>query len=271
MPANLKHTGRMATRKTALVTGASGGIGLELARLFARDGYDLVMVARSEAKLQALAAELQSAHDIRALVLVQDLSIPNAPDEIFRSLQNQEIQIDFLVNNAGIGTYGPFSDIEWDKQRELLQINIVALTHLTRLFLPAMIARRDGKILNVASTAAFQPGPLMAVYYASKAYVLSFSQALSNECAGTGVTVTALCPGPTHSDFQERAQMTQSKLVQGTLMTSAQVAAQGYKTMQKGKRRVITGLSNRAWTLAAKFLPTGATLKLVRRVQDTKR
>jgi short-subunit dehydrogenase len=152
----------------------------------------------------------------------------------------------------------------------LLQINIVALTHLTKLFLPDMLARGKGKILNVASTAAFQPGPLMAVYYASKAYVLSFSQALSNECEGSGVTVTALCPGPTQSDFQERAKMTQSKLMQGTLMSSAEVAVQGYKALMKGKRCVITGRHNRAWTIAAKFLPTGATLRLVRRVQETK-
>jgi short-subunit dehydrogenase len=260
----------MASPQTALITGASGGIGLELARLFARDNYHLVLVARSENKLQELAAQLQQAHGIQTTVLIHDLSQPNAPDAIFEALQKQEVQIDVLVNNAGIGTYGPFAEIDWNRERELLQINIVALTHLTKLFLPDMLARGKGKILNVASTAAFQPGPLMAVYYASKAYVLSFSQALSNECEGSGVTVTALCPGPTQSDFQERAKMTQSKLMQGTLMSSAEVAVQGYKALMKGKRCVITGRHNRAWTIAAKFLPTGATLRLVRRVQETK-
>lgn len=264
-------SGKVFNNKTALITGASSGIGLELARLFARDGYNLVLVARSEIKLRELADELQQAHGIQITVLAHDLSQPQVPDAIFEALQKQKAQVDVLVNNAGVGTYGPFAEIDWDKERDLLQINIVTLTHLTKLFLPLMLERRSGKILNVASTAAFQPGPLMAVYYASKAYVLSFSQALSNECQGTGVTITALCPGPTQSDFQERAAMTQSKLVQGTLMSSQEVAAQGYKAMQRGKRRIITGRSNRAWTLAAKFLPTGATLKLVRRVQETKR
>jgi short-subunit dehydrogenase len=260
-------SGRVSDNKTALITGASSGIGLELAR----DSYYLVLVARSENRLRELADELQQAHCIQVTVLAQDLSLPNALDAIYEALQKQKVQVDVLINNAGIGTYGPFAEIDWDKERELLQINIVALTHLTRLFLPAMLQRRDGKILNVASTAAFQPGPLMAVYYASKAFVLSFSQALSNECENSGVTVTALCPGPTQSDFQERAQMTQSKLVQGTLMSSKEVAAQGYKAMQKGKRRVVTGRSNRAWTIAAKFLPTTVTLKIIRRVQETKK
>ncbi|HEY0074813.1 MAG TPA: SDR family oxidoreductase [Abditibacteriaceae bacterium] len=264
-------SGKASNNKTALITGASSGIGLELARLLARDNYDLVLVARSEYKLRELADELQQVHGIQVTVLAQDLSLPGAPDAIYEALQKQKVQVDVLVNNAGIGTYGPFAEIDWDKERDLLQINIVALTHLTKLFLPTMLERRAGKILNVASTAAFQPGPLMAVYYASKAFVLSFSQALSNECENSGVTVTALCPGPTQSDFQERAQMTQSKLVQGTLMSSAEVAAQGYNAMQKGKRRVVTGRSNRAWTLAAKFLPTAVTLKLVRRVQETKK
>ena len=264
-------SGKNSKGKTALITGASGGIGLELTRLFARDGYDLVLVARSENKLHEIADELQKAHGISVSVLAHDLAISNAPDIIFEALKEQKVRVDVLVNNAGFGTYGPFAEIDWNKECDLLQVNIVALTHLTKLFLPAMLSQRDGKILNVASTAAFQPGPLMAVYYASKAYVLSFSQALSNECAGTGVTVTALCPGPTQSDFQERAEMTQSKIVQGVLMTSAEVAAQGYKAMQNGKRRVITGFNNRVWTLAAKFLPTAATLKLVRHVQDTKR
>ncbi len=258
----------MANGKTALITGASGGIGLELARLFARDGYDLVLVARSESKLQELARELHGAHGIAVTVLVKDLAQRAAPDEIFAALQNQPI--DVLVNNAGFGTYGLFSDTDLQQELDLLQVNIVALTHLTKLFLAPMLARKSGKILNVASTAAFQPGPFMAVYYASKAFVLSFSEALFNECENSGVTVTALCPGPTTSGFQERAAMQDSKLMQNLVMDSATVAAQGYKAFTKGKRRIVTGRSNKLWTLAVKLLPTAITLKLVRRAQETK-
>jgi uncharacterized protein len=253
-------------RKTALITGASGGIGLELARLFARDGYNLVLVARRENALQEIADDLQKQHGIKAKIIAKDLASPSAPDEIFDALQ--DAFVDVLVNNAGFANYGLFSESDTQRELELLQVNVVALTHLTKLFLPPMLQKRSGKILNVASTAAFQPGPLMAVYYASKAYVLSFSEALFNECEGSGVTVTALCPGPTQSGFQTRAAMTESKLVQGQLMSSAAVAAQGYAALMQGKRRIVTGSNNRLWALAAKLLPTGATLKLVRRAQE---
>lgn len=258
----------MANGKTALITGASGGIGLELARLFARDGYNLVLVARSESKLEEIARELRDAHSVAVTVLVKNLAQREAPDELFAALQNQPV--DVLVNNAGFGTYGLFADTDLRQELDLLQVNIAALTHLTKLFLPPMLARRSGKILNVASTAAFQPGPFMAVYYASKAYVLSFSEALFNECENSGVTITALCPGPTTSGFQERAAMQNSKLVQDITMDSATVAAQGYAALMRGKRRVVTGRGNQLWTLAAKMLPTAITLKLVRRAQETK-
>jgi hypothetical protein len=259
-------SGTVGKGKTALITGASGGIGFELARLLARYSYDLVLVARNEAKLQEIAAELREKHGAEVTVLAKDLARPGTPGEIYDALSQH--RIDVLINNAGFGTYGAFSESDAQKELDLLQVNVVALTHLTKLFLPPMLARRDGKILNVASTAAFQPGPLMAVYYASKAYVLSLSEALFNECEGSGVTVTALCPGPTQSGFQERAAMTESKLVQGALMDSATVAAQGYAALQQGRRRVVTGRQNQAWALAAKLLPTAITLKLVRRAQE---
>src|SRR5215207_6130989 len=181
-------------KMTALVTGASGGIGEELARLFAADGHDLVLLARSRDKLARLSEELAGKHGVGARVVAADLARPEAPREIFEELKGAGVTVDALVNNAGFGSYGLFAETDAKSELDLLQVNVVALTHLSKLFLPGMIARRRGYLMQVASTAAFQPGPLMAVYYASKAYVLSFSEALANECAGTGVVVSALCP-----------------------------------------------------------------------------
>src|SRR4028118_836546 len=205
---------------TALVTGASGGIGLELARVFAQNGYDLVITARSKERLHALSNELQAKHQVSVRVLVADLAEPKAPQQIFDELQRDGVTVDVLVNNAGFAAYGPFLQTALDAELQLLQVNVTALTHLTKLFLPQMLQRQRGKILNVASTAAFQPGPLMAVYYASKAYVLSFSQAVGEELRGSGVSVSCLCPGPTTSGFQERAAMQKSRLVSGFMMDS---------------------------------------------------
>jgi uncharacterized protein len=258
------------TKGTALITGASGGIGLELARIFAAQNYNLVLVARSENKLREIANELQQHHNVTIRVLAKDLSQPSAPDEIFHELQAQNIPVDVLVNNAGFGSYGPFWETPLDNELQLLQLNIVALTHLTKLFLPGMRQRRKGKILNVASTAAFQPGPLMAVYYASKAYVLSFSQALSEELRGSGVTVTALCPGPTTSGFQERAAMQSSKLIEANMMTSRQVAVAGFRGLMRGKDVIVPGLQNKALGILAKYLPTSVALKIVKRAQEQK-
>jgi short-subunit dehydrogenase len=236
-------------RQTALVTGASSGIGRDLARLFARDGQDLVLVARDSVRLGELADELQRLHDVRAHVLVADLADPGAPAGIMRGLEERRIGLDYLVNNAGFGGSGPFAQRSISGELAMMQVNMVALTHLTRLVLPAMIARRRGRILNVASTAAFQPGPLMAVYYATKAYVLSFSEALASELRGSGVTVTALCPGPTRTGFQAEAKIEESRLVRGPLlMESAAVARAGYQGMMRGRTVVIPGLLN--WLLA---------------------
>ena len=253
---------------TALVTGASGGIGEELARLFAADGHSLVLVARSRDKLARLAAELQDKHGVSAHVLAADLARPESPSEIFDELQSAGVGVDALVNNAGFGSYGPFAETDLRQELEMLQVNVVALTHLTKLFLPAMLARRRGYVMNVASTAAFQPGPLMAVYYASKAYVLSFSEALSNECEGTGVRVSALCPGPTETGFVAAAGMGDSKLFDRAVMDARTVAEAGYRGLLAGKAVVIPGFRNSLLARSIGFFPRGLVTKVVRGIQE---
>src|SRR6267142_116749 len=240
-----------APTKTALITGASFGIGLEFARIFAREGYNLVLVARSADKLRQLASELEKAHGTRSLILAVDLTEPGAPAYVLDQTTRADIQVDVLVNNAGFGQYGLFVENDLEECLRQIQLNVTTLTHLTRLYLPMMIERartkqETGCILNVASTAAFQPGPLMAVYFATKAYVLHFSEALANELDGSGVTVTALCPGATATEFQAGAAMENSKLVHGKkLPTSARVAAFGVKAMQRGDVVAVPGFSNK--------------------------
>src|SRR5207245_1067096 len=215
--------------KTALITGASGGIGYELAKLFAHDGYGLVLVARNKKALDANAVELRKLGSPWVMNCVKDLAELEAPEEVFAYTENASIHIDVLVNNAGYGVRGAFAKTSLDDELEMMQLNMVALTHLTKLYLPQMIARGSGKILQVASTAAFQPGPFMAVYYASKAYVLSFSEALYEELSGSGVTVTTLCPGPVPTGFQTRAGVDLTRLVRTPLvMDAATVARAGY-------------------------------------------
>jgi short-subunit dehydrogenase len=259
----------MSTRqKTALVTGASGGIGKELARLFAADGYGLVLVARSRDKLARLSAELDAKAGTPTRVLPADLARPEAPQEIFDALQREGVELDALVNNAGVGSYGLFAETELRAELDLLQINVVALTHLTKLFLPGMIERGRGRILNVASTAAFQPGPLMAVYYASKAYVLSLSEALANELEGTGVTITTLCPGPTETGFVVAAGMSESKLFDRYAMDARTVAEAGYRGMLDGKTIVIPGFRNALVARSVGLMPRGFVTKVVRGIQE---
>lgn len=255
--------------QTALITGASSGLGYEFARLFAQDRYNLVLVARSEPKLTQLADELKSKFGIAVKVIVKDLSDPASPEEIFAELQQDAIAVDFLVNNAGFATYGFFSEIDLTQELQMMQVNMVTLTHLTKLFLREMLKRKTGKILNIASTAAFQPGPLMAVYYATKAYVLSFSEALANELEGTGVTVTALCPGPTESGFQKRAAMEQSKLVKGRkIPAAASVAKAGYDALMHNQTVLVPGLANQLLTLSVRFLPRSLVRQTVRNMQE---
>jgi uncharacterized protein len=257
-------------RPRALITGASGGIGLELARVFAAEGYDLALVARSGDKLAALAAELERAHRISVKSVVKDLAREPSSQELFDELQREGLAIDVLVNNAGFGSYGHFAELGLASQLEMIRLNMLSLTALTHLFLGPMLARGRGKIMNVASTAAFQPGPLMAVYYASKAYVLSFSEALANELSGTGVTVSALCPGPTRSDFQGRAGIAGSRLVR-SMMDSRTVAEQGYRGLLSGEAVVITGVMNKLMALLTRFLPRKALTQIVRKMQESRK
>ncbi|MEB3179101.1 MAG: SDR family oxidoreductase [Nostocaceae cyanobacterium] len=257
--------------KTALITGASGGIGYEFVKLFAQDGYNLVLVARSQNKLEGIAEDFQNKYGITVKVIAKDLSLPAAPQEIYHELQQAGIKIDVLVNNAGFANYGLFHEIDMDKELQLLQVNIVCLTHLSKLFIPDMVKRGSGKILNLASTAAFQPGPLMAVYYASKAYVLSLSEAIANELEGTGVTVTALCPGPTESGFQQRAAMEDSKLVSGKKIMDAETVAKiGYDALMDGKTVVIPGVKNKIMAESVRFTPRKLVTKIVRNMQESK-
>jgi uncharacterized protein len=255
-------------KMTALVTGASGGIGEELARLFAADGHDLVLVARSEDKLARLAAELTRLHGTGARVVAADLARPGAPREIFDGLRAAGTEVGALVNNAGVGSYGLFAGADTGRELEMLQVNVVALTHLTGLFLPGMIARGRGYVLNVASTAAFQPGPLMAVYYASKAYVLHFSEALSNETEGTGVQVSALCPGPTETGFAAAAGMEQSKLFDRAVMDARTVALAGYRGLFAGRAVVIPGLRNSLTARLVGLAPRRLVTRVVRGIQE---
>ncbi|MEO8910788.1 MAG: SDR family oxidoreductase [Gemmatimonadaceae bacterium] len=258
-------------RRTALVTGASGGIGLELAKVLARNGFDLVLVARKRDTLEAAAGQLEGKFDVKAHVFTADLKLPDTPQAIYEFLHNENIDIDSLVNNAGFGLGGEFADTELQRELDMIQVNIVALTALTKLFIPAMIKRRTGRVLNLASTAAFQPGPLMAVYYATKAYVLSFSEALAEELRNTGVSVTALCPGPTQTHFADTAQMGSSRLFNAFgIADAADVAKYGYDAMMSGKRLAIPGFKNKIIAQANRLAPRALSAKLARIAQETR-
>jgi len=235
--------------QTALITGASAGIGRELAKLFANDGYGLVLVARNGSRLAQFADELQRQFGVSAKPFPLDLASASAPQFLFDQLARQNICTDVLVNNAGYGKLGAFADVTSEESLGQIQLNVTALTHLTKLFLGPMLERKSGKILNVASTAGFQPGPLMAVYYATKAYVISFSEALANELRGSGVIVTCLCPGPTDTEFQKRAGTEETPLFRKIRpMDAKTVACDGYRALMKGKPLAISGIRN--WLLA---------------------
>ena len=211
--------------KTALVTGASSGLGLELARLFARDGHDLVVVARRRDHLEALATRLAAEHGVAARIIAEDLADPIAPRRIFEELQERRIDVEFLVNSAGFATNGPFATSDLGRELAMVQVNAAALMHLTHLFLPGMIARRSGRILNLGSTAGFQPGPGMTIYYATKAFVNSFTEALAYELRGTGVTATVSCPGATATEFAKVAGTEESRLFHLGAMAASDVAS----------------------------------------------
>jgi short-subunit dehydrogenase len=233
---------------TALITGASGGIGYELAKLFARDHHNLVLVARSADNLAQVANELEK-HGVTVKTIALDLAQPPAPKFLFDQLQREGIAVDILINNAGFGAFGEFAQMAEEEVLGQINLNITALTQLTKLFLGAMIRRRSGRIMNVASTAGFQAGPLMAVYYATKAYVISFSEAIANELRGSGVTVTCFCPGATHTGFAKRAGTEKSRLFQHFgAMSAEKVALDGYRAVMSGRTLAISGMHN--WVLA---------------------
>lgn len=253
---------------TAFITGASNGIGLELARVHASKGDHLVLTARNKSKLDELKSELESKYKINVYTIGKDLSLPDSARELYEETSRQGIRVDYLINNAGFGDFGMFAERDWNKQHQMIELNITALTHLTRLYLQDMIARGSGKIMNVASTAAFQPGPTMAVYYATKAYVLHFSEAIANEVKDKGVTVTALCPGPTESGFQEAASLEGSRLFKGKKIPSSKsVAEYGYKAMMRGQVVAIHGTMNNILAFFVRFMPRALIVKVTRMIQ----
>jgi short-subunit dehydrogenase len=254
--------------KTALITGASSGLGLELARLFARDAHDLVIVARRRDHLEALATQLAAEHGVAARVIAEDLADPVAPRRIFAELQERRISVDFLVNNAGFGTNGRFADSDLERELAMVQVNVTALMTLTRLFLPGMIARRSGRILNLGSTAGFQPGPNMAVYYATKAFVNSFTEALAYELRGTGVTATVSCPGATATEFAKVAAGREWPLFSLGATSAEFVARHAYRAMMAGKSMSLPGwrakLGLQLLRIGSRGATTAVSARLVR-------
>jgi short-subunit dehydrogenase len=258
-------------RRTALVTGGSGGIGFEIARVLARKGFDLVLVSRKRDALEAAAGQLEGKYGAKVHVFAVDLRRPEAPQTIFDFLHNENIPIEVLVNNAGFGLGGEFADTKLQRELEMIQVNISALTSLTKLFLPGMIKRKSGRVLNLASTAAFQPGPLMAVYYATKAYVLSFSQALAEELRNSGVTVTVLCPGPTATEFASSANVGKSGLFAAFgVANAADVAEFGVSAMLHGRRVAIPGIKNKIVAQASRFTPRAVSTRITRMAQESR-
>jgi short-subunit dehydrogenase len=254
---------------TALITGASGGIGFELAKLFARDHHNLVLVARNGPKLTQFADELQRQFGILAKPVALDLSAAPSPQSLFDELQHEGIAVDILVNNAGYGKHSEFAQVPLEESLGQIQLNVTALTALTKLFLAPMLERRSGRIMNVASTAGFQAGPLMAVYYATKSYVILFSEALANELKGSGVTVTCLCPGATDTEFQKRADNASSRLFkQLRPMDAKTVARAGYRGLMKGKTLVIPGFRNWLTAESVRFAPRKMVTSVSRWVSE---
>jgi len=258
-------------KKVALITGASSGIGREFARIHATKGGDMVIVARSQGKLEELKKELETQYQSKVMIVVKDLSAPNAPQEIYDELQQAQIQVDYLINNAGFGGHGKFHERPWESDLAMINLNIIALTALTRLFLPDMVKRNQGKILNVSSTASLMAGPLQAVYFATKAYVTSFSNALAEELYDTNITVTALLPGATATGFAATSGMDKTDLFQNTF-TPDLVAREGYQAMLDGKLDIISGVTfgQKMMMNFIPFTPKKMILKQIREMQEIK-
>lgn len=255
--------------QTVLITGAAGGFGHEFSRVFAENKYNLVIVDIDEEKLERFAGELESEFQVEVYTIICDLAVPDAAIKVFNSVNEKELKIDILVNNAGIGDFGFFHKTDWEKENRLLQLNMITLTQLSKLFLKEMINNKYGKILNVASVAAFQPSPLMALYYASKAYNLSFSESIANELRGTGVSVTVLCPGLAITGFQKATGHINSNLVKKKLILSSPefVARYGYKALMKGKTVAIPGKLNFVFSNLSRFLPRNLVTRINRKIQ----
>jgi short-subunit dehydrogenase len=263
-----KGTNGNRAKKTALVTGASSGLGLELAQLFAVDGHDVVLVARRKPELEALAARLVAERGVAAHVIPADLADAAAPERLVAELGRRGLEIEFLVNNAGFGARGPFTTLDLRRQLDMVQVNIASLVHLTGLLVPGMIARKSGRILNLGSTAGFQPGPGMAVYYATKAFVNSFTEALAFELRGTGVTATLSCPGATETEFGAVANNGKTKLFKAGAMKAAPVAAAAYRAMMAGKVSLVHGARNKLIIQSQRLAPRAAVRAVAARLNQ---
>jgi hypothetical protein len=258
----------MAASGRALITGASSGLGAELAREFARHGHDLVLVARDAVRLNRLAEELQTGSSIALTVVTRDLAQPGAAGDLAAELSRRGLEIDILVNNAGMIVYGEFSRTSWEDEQQMIGVNLMALTQLTKLLLPGMLARREGKILNVGSVGSFAPSPLNAVYSATKAYVLSLSEALAEEVRGSGVSVMALCPGVVRTELQTRASMTHVRLMRSGVLEAADVARAGYAGLMAGRRVVVYGPATWLQVFLTRFLPRVWVVRSARRMLE---
>lgn len=258
--------------KTGLVTGAASGLGFELAMLLAKDGYNLILSDVDAEKLQKAKDEIAAEYPSKIQLIVKDLSRCNVAEQIFRAIEDRPV--DVLINNAGFGIFGSFNDTDWQRQMDMLNLHVMTTTHLTKLVLKGMVARGSGKILNLSSLAAFQPGPLMSVYYASKAYILSFSEAIANELKGTGVTVTCLCPGQTNTCFQEvvsNGTPSSGNKISFNIACPKKVAKYGYQAMQKGKVVAIPGNLNKFLSKLPRFVSRGTATAVIRRIQERNR
>jgi hypothetical protein len=257
-------------KTTALITGASGGIGYEFTKLLAKDCGTLVLVARREQRLIEIKKEIENSTPARVLAVPRDLSIAGAAGQLYEELEKAQITVDILINDAGFGGSGAFVDRDWQNEADMIAVNVTALTHLSKLYAKDMVARKRGRILNMASTAAFLPGPLMAVYYASKAYVLSFSEALANELQGTGVTVTVLCPGPTATGWASNAGVERSRLFKYMKPAlPADVARYGYDAMMNGKVVAVHGMLNKLMIASLRTSPRRLLPAIVRWLHTT--
>ena len=257
--------------KTALITGGSSGIGLELAKCFASHGHDLVLVARQPDPLEAAAGMIEGKYGVKVAAIPCDLTDPDAPQKLFENLAGEGVHVDFLVNNAGFGLAGEFAETDLQYELEMIQVNVTAVVHLTKLFLAPMLLRKEGRILNVASTAAFQAGPLSSIYYATKAFVLSFSEAIDEELRNTGVSVTVLCPGPVHTNFAARAGTNKTRLfTQTTVATAEDVARYGYRALMSGKRVAVPGIGNKAIPQLERLLPRALVTTFARKIQENR-